>query len=49
MVIIALITSLPLEGITPKPDKRAGEIYEEGIKMLFTQNVGQIPNDEVVF
>ncbi|MEO0214425.1 MAG: SBBP repeat-containing protein [candidate division WOR-3 bacterium] len=49
MAIIALITSLPLEGITPKPDKRAGEIYEEGISMLFTQNVGQIPNHEVVF
>ncbi|MEO0195813.1 MAG: SBBP repeat-containing protein [candidate division WOR-3 bacterium] len=40
---------MPLEGITPKPDKRAGEIYEEGISMLFTQNVGQIPNHEVVF
>ncbi|MEO0173522.1 MAG: SBBP repeat-containing protein [candidate division WOR-3 bacterium] len=49
MAITALITSLPLEGITPKPDKRAGKIYEEGIRMLFTQNVGQIPNDEVVF
>ncbi|MEO0194233.1 MAG: hypothetical protein ABIL53_06305, partial [candidate division WOR-3 bacterium] len=49
MAITALITSLPLEGITPKPDKRAGKIYEEGIRMLFTQNVGQIPNHEVVF
>ncbi|MEO0175329.1 MAG: SBBP repeat-containing protein, partial [candidate division WOR-3 bacterium] len=49
MAMVALITSLPLGGITPKPDKRAGEIYEEGISMLFTQNVGQIPNHEVVF